>query len=29
MGFREVGVFEKQGKLDGQFVDVMVMEKLL
>ncbi|QQZ09611.1 arsinothricin resistance N-acetyltransferase ArsN1 family A [Heyndrickxia vini] len=28
-GFREVGVFEKQGKLDGEFVDVMVMEKLL
>ncbi|BCU82065.1 N-acetyltransferase [Polycladomyces abyssicola] len=29
MGFREVGVFQNQGKLDGQFVDVMAMEKLL
>lgn len=28
-GFREVGVFRNQGKLDGQFVDVMAMEKLL
>ncbi|MGH0968686.1 arsinothricin resistance N-acetyltransferase ArsN1 family A [Bacillus paranthracis] len=27
MGYREVGVFEKQGKLDGVFVDVMTMEK--
>ncbi|HDX9580264.1 TPA: N-acetyltransferase [Bacillus pseudomycoides] len=27
MGYREVGVFEKQGKLDGEFVDVMAMEK--
>jgi L-amino acid N-acyltransferase YncA len=29
MGFREVGVLEKQGRLDGRFVDVMAMEKLL
>jgi phosphinothricin acetyltransferase len=29
MGYREVGIFEKQGILDGQFVDVMAMEKLL
>jgi L-amino acid N-acyltransferase YncA len=29
MGFREVGVFQKQGILDGEFVDVMAMEKLL
>ncbi|WP_160726015.1 arsinothricin resistance N-acetyltransferase ArsN1 family A [Bacillus sp. USDA818B3_A] len=29
MGYREVGVFQKQGKLDGVFVDVMAMEKLL
>jgi L-amino acid N-acyltransferase YncA len=29
MGYREVGVFHNQGKLDGKFVDVMVMEKLL
>ncbi|WP_255286511.1 MULTISPECIES: arsinothricin resistance N-acetyltransferase ArsN1 family A [unclassified Bacillus (in: firmicutes)] len=29
MGFREVGVFKNQGFLDGKFVDVMAMEKLL
>jgi len=29
MGFREVGVFKNQGILDGNFVDVMAMEKLL
>ena len=29
MGYREVGVFQSQGKLDGEFVDVMAMEKLL
>jgi len=28
-GFREVGVFHNQGKLDGEFVDVMAMEKIL
>jgi len=28
-GFREVGVFRNQGRLDGRFVDVMAMEKLL
>jgi phosphinothricin acetyltransferase len=28
-GFREVGVFRNQGKLDGVPVDVMAMEKLL
>jgi L-amino acid N-acyltransferase YncA len=28
-GFREVGVFQNQGKLDGKFVDVIAMEKLL
>jgi len=28
-GFREVGVFRNQGKLDGVDVDVMAMEKLL
>lgn len=27
--YREVGVFENQGCLDGKFVNVMVMEKLL
>jgi L-amino acid N-acyltransferase YncA len=29
MGYREVGVFQNQGILDGEFVDVMAMEKLL
>lgn len=29
MGFREVGIFKNQGILDGQFVDVLAMEKLL
>jgi L-amino acid N-acyltransferase YncA len=28
-GYREVGVFQNQGILDGEFVDVMAMEKLL
>ncbi|MDV7763981.1 MULTISPECIES: arsinothricin resistance N-acetyltransferase ArsN1 family A [Peribacillus] len=28
-GYREVGVFKSQGILDGEFVDVMAMEKLL
>jgi L-amino acid N-acyltransferase YncA len=28
-GYREVGVFQNQGVLDGEFVDVMAMEKLL
>lgn len=28
-GYREVGVFRNQGILDGRFVDVMAMEKLL
>lgn len=29
MGYREVGTLRNQGKLDGTFVDVMLMEKLL
>nr|AIA09490.1 GCN5-related N-acetyltransferase [Bacillus sp. MD1] len=29
MGYREVGVFHNQGKLNGEFVDIMAMEKLL
>lgn len=29
LGYREVGVFEKQGVLDDNFVDVMIMEKLM
>jgi len=28
-GYREVGIFEKQGLLDGNPIDVMIMEKLL
>ena len=28
MGFREVGTFRNQGKLDGGFVDVVAMEKV-
>ncbi|MFN2748014.1 arsinothricin resistance N-acetyltransferase ArsN1 family A [Bacillus sp. z60-18] len=29
MGYRQVGIFKNQGRLDGRFVDVMAMEKLL
>lgn len=29
MGYRKVGLFEKQGILDGKFVDVLAMEKIL
>jgi phosphinothricin acetyltransferase len=28
-GFREVGVFHEQGRLEGRFVDVLAMEKIL
>ncbi|AIQ38006.1 L-amino acid N-acyltransferase YncA [Paenibacillus sp. PastF-3] len=28
-GYRQVGVFEKQGVMDGAFIDVLIMEKLL
>ena len=28
-GFREVGVYREQGRLDGRWVDVVVMEKLM
>ena len=28
-GFREVGVLEQQGTMDGSFVDVLIMEKIL
>lgn len=28
-GYREVGVFKNQGIIDGSFVDVMAMEKIL
>ncbi|MDT3428421.1 phosphinothricin acetyltransferase [Paenibacillus forsythiae] len=29
MGYREVGVFEKQGVMDNKPIDVMIMEKIL
>lgn len=29
MGYREVGIFREQGRIDGRFVDVMAMEKIL
>ena len=28
-GFREVGVYKEQGRVDGRWVDIVVMEKLL
>jgi phosphinothricin acetyltransferase len=28
-GFAHVGVFREQGQLDGKWVDVVIMEKLL
>jgi L-amino acid N-acyltransferase YncA len=28
-GFREVGVYEKHGRLDGQWLDVVIVERLL
>jgi L-amino acid N-acyltransferase YncA len=28
-GFRTVGIYREQGQLDGQWVDVIIMEKLL
>lgn len=28
-GFREVGVYEKHAKLDGQWVDVVIVERLI
>lgn len=27
-GFRQVGTYERQGQLDGRWVDVVIMEKL-
>lgn len=29
VGFREVGTYMKQGKLDGAFINITIMEKLL
>ena len=28
-GFREVGIYQEQGRLDGRWVDTIVMEKIL
>jgi L-amino acid N-acyltransferase YncA len=28
-GFREVGVYEKHGRLDGQWIDVVIVERLI
>jgi L-amino acid N-acyltransferase YncA len=28
-GFREVGVYEKHAKLDGRWVDVVIVERLI
>jgi L-amino acid N-acyltransferase YncA len=28
-GFRQVGVYKEQGRVDGRFVDIVIMEKLL
>ena len=28
-GFREVGVYEKHGQLDGQWLDVVIVERLI
>ena len=29
LGFRDVGIFKEQGRLDGDFVDIIAMEKIL
>ena len=29
LGFRTVGIYKEQGKLDGKWVDTIIMEKLL
>ena len=29
MGFREVGVLQKHGKLDGEWIDVVEVERLI
>ena len=28
-GFREVGIYEKHGKLDGRWLDVVIVERLI
>ena len=29
VGFSRVGIYREQGRLDGEWVDVLIMEKLL
>ena len=29
LGFRTVGIYREQGRLDGRWVDTIIMEKLL
>jgi len=29
LGFRRVGIYREQGRLDGRWVDTVVMEKIL
>ena len=29
LGFREVGVYERHGRLDGQWRDVVIVERLI
>ena len=29
LGFREVGIYEKHGKLDGAWKDVVIVERLI
>jgi phosphinothricin acetyltransferase len=29
LGFREVGVYEKHAQLDGEWIDCVIVEKLL
>jgi L-amino acid N-acyltransferase YncA len=29
MGFREVGIYEKHGRLDGVWRDVVIVERLI
>jgi phosphinothricin acetyltransferase len=28
-GFREVGIYERHGKLDGRWMDAVIVEKLI
>jgi phosphinothricin acetyltransferase len=29
VGFREVGIYEKHGRLDGRWLDVVIVERLI